>query len=339
MKPDSIAERGHDDARAPVDIAFIVPVRNDSAALARCLESIHRDAGSTAPIIVADNGSRDDSAAVAQRLGARVLTLPHLKVGELRNRGAAAAASDLLAFVDADHEIGEGWLRAAHETLRDPGIGAVGAPYRSPATATWVQRVYDAFRDHRAGIHAVDWLGAGNLIVRSAAFRTVGGFDRSLEACEDVDLCQRLKRSGFAIVSDARMVSIHYGDPRTIGALFRGELWRGRDNLRVSLRGPLTVGGLPSILTPVVDLISVVVVLAGTAIGAFPTAAAAAAIFLLLSAMRAARLFRRLQHRTPGDAAQVLLVAVVYDFARALALVARTPHRRAAGTGDAVPAR
>ena len=43
-------------------------------------------------------------------------------------------------------------------------------------------------------------------------------------------------RSGLRIVSDARLENIHHGDPRTLREVFFGELWRGRDNLRVSFR-------------------------------------------------------------------------------------------------------
>ena len=50
--------------------------------------------------------------------------------------------------------------------------------------------------------------------------------------------------------SDDRLRSVHLGDPRTLRALFFGELWRGRDNLKVSLRGPLSLRGLPSLAHP-----------------------------------------------------------------------------------------
>ena len=81
-----------------VTLSFIVPVRDDAARLRRCLRSI---AGDPSPVpfelIVADNGSTDDSPEVATTAGARVLSLPGQPVAELRNRAAAAATGDLLA--------------------------------------------------------------------------------------------------------------------------------------------------------------------------------------------------------------------------------------------------
>src|SRR5205814_5569345 len=94
-------------------------------------------------------------------------------------------------------------------------------------------------------------------------FEAVGAFDVSLETCEDVDLCNRLRAAGYRIVSDSRLRNIHHGDPRTLWDLFEGEIWRGRDNLRVSLRGPFTWRALPGVLIPVVNLIMIPAALLG----------------------------------------------------------------------------
>jgi hypothetical protein len=260
-----------------------------------------------------------------------VLELPGLKVGELRNRGAAAAQTSLLAFVDADHEVAAGWMRAALDGLADTRVAAIGAPYTSPPHPTWVQRLYDAFRPHRRAPHDVAWLGAGNLVVRADVFRTVGGFDITLEACEDVDFCQKLTAAGHVLRCDPAMQSVHYGDPRTLGALFKSELWRGRGNLRVSLRGPLTAGSLPSVVIPIVDLAAIAAAAAGVVLWSPLLVAAAAGAFLGLAGLRASVLWNRLEPRSIGDLGRAFVVACTYDLARALALVARTPHRRAHG--------
>jgi hypothetical protein len=57
------------------------------------------------------------------------------------------------------------------------------------------------------------------------------------------------------------MVNHHFGDPATLGELFRGELWRGRDNLRVSLRGPVDWRDLPSVIVPLLWLTSMLTAL------------------------------------------------------------------------------
>lgn len=279
-------------------------------------------------IIVIDNGSTDESPMVGRAAGALVLHAPVGRVSALRNLGASSAEGRILAFVDADHEIAPGWAAAAVKVLSMPMVAAAGAPYSVPTGATWVQRIYDSFRDHRGGLRDVEWLGSGNLVVTREAFAKIGGFDTNLEACEDVDLCQRLRAAGYRLVADPRLQSTHHGDPATLAQLFLSELWRGRDNLRVTLRGPRTPLAFISLAIPLVDLACVGVVIVSVIAGQRRAALLAASAFVLLASLRAARLFRRLPERTPRDLVRVWMVAAVYDAARALALAIRTPHRR-----------
>lgn len=311
---------------------MIVPVRDGARFVPTCLRSIGADPypDGYREILVADNGSTDGTVALAESLGARVLSKPGVPVSALRNEAVKASSGDVLAFIDVDHEIDGGWLSAALDALRDPSVAAAGAPCHPPRNATWVQTMYDAMRDHVASPVETRWLGAGNLVVKRKAFEGVGGFDATLEACEDVDLCQRLRRSGARLVNTPHMVNRHFGDPATLAALFRGELWRGRDNLRVSLRGPMAWRDLPSIGVPALWLL--VTALAVTALSSGSTllaglAAAGFGLLVVASGSRAAGMIRRRRLRPGVQWAQSLIVATVYDVARALSLVVRAGHR------------
>jgi glycosyltransferase involved in cell wall biosynthesis len=315
-------------------LAVIVPVRNDAARLGRCLQTIAASRGTlgNVEILVADNGSTDDSAAVATRSGARVLHLPDLRVSELRNQATSATTSDLFAFVDADHEVAQPWIAAALDVMSQDGVGATGAIYESPPTGTWVQRMYGLLRGRTIGHAEVSWLGSGNLIVRREAFQQVGGFDATLEACEDVDLCQRLRAAGWRIIGDDRLRSVHLGDPPTLRALFRAERWRGRDNIRVSLRGPLTMRDLPSLAAPIITLLALptlILTTAGFVMGMswwWPLSALVVAMaFPVLQALRMAS---RARQADPMFLSRALLVTITFNLARALALVTRAGHHR-----------
>jgi GT2 family glycosyltransferase len=313
-------------------ISFIIPVRDDASRLRRCLERIRVNIypRERIEVIVVDNGSIDGSCEVARAAGASVLCISHVHVAELRNRGANVARGDILAFVDADHEIDVAWAASAAETLSGPGVGAVGALYHAPPDGTWVQRTYDMLRARTPGCRDANWLGSGNLAVRADAFHRLGGFDRTLETCEDVDLCQRLRAEGYRVMSNDRLRSVHLGDPPTLRALFFSELWRGRDNLRTSLRGPFSWRGLPSIAIPVVDLgglaLGALGLLAAPLGGLAITAASLAAIAGLAS-LRTARMLACGSTVAPARALQSFVVACVYDVARAVALVWPASHR------------
>jgi hypothetical protein len=307
-------------------VAIVIPVRNDAARLRRCLAAIRDSAGATSVhVIVTDNGSTDDSASTAASAGATVLSLPRYRVGELRNIGAKTATAPLIAFIDADHLIDPGWIAAAVEVFQDPAVTAAGAPYSVSPTANWVQRAYNRFRPIVQYPQATDWLGSGNLVVRRDAFAGVGGFDTALESCEDVDLCNRLRLAGYHLLAEPRLRSVHLGDPASLRALFFGELWRGRDNIKVTLRGPLTLRALPSLAIPIVDLVCLVLI-AGAYWTGFGVALASAVTFAGLAAMRALKMSAG-RAVTAGDVAANFVVAAVYDVARALSLVARATHR------------
>ena len=286
-------------------------------------------------MVVVDNGSTDTSPEVARQFGAIVAVIENVRVSELRNRGARLASADIIAFVDADNEIVEGWIDAALENLGTQKASATGALYRSPVNGTWVQRSYGLLRGLTRERGDVEWLGSGNLAISRQAFESIGGFDSSLEACEDVDLCHRLRAAGFTLLGDPRLDSVHHGDPRTLGALFRSELWRGRDNLRVSFRRPINWSSVPSALIPVADaaLLGVAVLgligwVAGWAVGVLIALGAVLTIALaaLARTLRAAS-----RHSAVGPAAvlRAFAVVLVYDVGRALALVTRTSHRGA----------
>ena len=333
--PSSVAEpapshRLEGEGDSPL-VSVIVPVRNDARRLQQCLASIAATAYPAArlEVLVADNGSTDTSAEVAEALGAQVLVFPDIRVSEVRNQAARAARGEILAFVDADHVLEPDWLPHAVESLLKPDAAAVGAAYYAPSDGTWVQRMYDSFRVRAAGVQQVDWLGSGSLAVWRDVFERVGGFDSRLETCEDVDFCQRLRRSGYGLWSDNRLRSVHLGDPRTIRALFFGELWRGRDNLKVSLRGPLHWRALPSVVIPLAILLLMTVGIASilTLPDSWRLLALAVAGPLLLTSLRAGRMLSRIRRFDPLTMARAFAVALVYDVSRALALVVRTPHR------------
>jgi glycosyltransferase involved in cell wall biosynthesis len=312
---------------AHTTMSFIIPVRDDARRLERCLASIARNlyASELIQVIVVDNGSRDDSAQVARQAGALVVSAPG-RVAELRNRGVQEATGELLAFVDADHELDVTWIRSAVHALSDPSIAAIGAPYSQPADANWIQRRYHEFRAPLSRPQDSDWLGSGNLAIRRAAFNALNGFDASLEACEDVDFCNRLRRAGYRLVADPALRSVHFGDPATLRALFFGELWRGRNNLRVTWRGPRTVAHFRSLLVPVVDLIAIAGAGAALAFRLWPLALVCVAIGFGLASLKALAMLNRAPRATVTVAVQSFIVALAYDAARALALLASGSH-------------
>ncbi len=324
-------------------VSFVIPVRDDADRLRHCLTAIAANAfpSGAVQVIVADNGSSDRSAQVAIEAGATVQHVPGCRVSEARNRAAAKASGAIIAFVDADHEISSTWLEAAADALTEQRVGAVGALCRPPSNGTWVQQMYGVLRGRTVGRSDVAWLGAGNMAVSKEAFFSVGGFDQTLETCEDVDLCQRLRARGWRVVGDDRLHNVHFGDPATLGHLFRAERWRGRDNLKVTFRQGWTWRDLPSALVPIAEGLLLLAALAcllasrWIGIGSLVAAAIAAGLAVSPSLARAIRMVVSGRLWTPRMMAQAALVALTFDLARSVALLGRAGHHRRVNQAEA----
>jgi glycosyltransferase involved in cell wall biosynthesis len=310
-------------------VSFVIPVKDAAEHVRRCVRSIvaNEYPRDQIEVLVVDNQSSDGSAQAARDAGAIVMQSAAASVAELRNEAAKQANGAILAFVDADHEIDDHWVRTAVDVLSASDIGATGAPCLTDPCPTWVQRYYDAMRHRLAGREEVQWLGSGNLAVKKTVFEEIGGFDAQLTACEDVDLCNRLRATGYRIVADPAMRNVHYGDPRTLRALFFGELWRGRDNVRVTFRGPKTFRELRSALIPIVELIAVTAGLAGVVLGYRALAIMCGLTVMALISLRALLILRRQSNTAVKEAAQALTFAAVFDLAKASALLVRGTHR------------
>ena len=297
--------------------------------LQRCLTSITRNnyPRELIEIIVVDNESTDGSAAAARNYGAVVIRSQGDSVAQHRNRGARAALGSIIAFADSDHEIDRNWIETAVDVLSDPAVAATGCAYLTQPSPNWVQQQYDSMRLRPARREDCSWLGSGNLAVKRSAFERIGGFNAALTACEDVDLCNRLRLAGFRIVAEPDLRSIHFGDPKTLKALFYGELWRGRDNLKVTFSGPRTFTHLRSALVPIADLACVTAGVLALLSGRPIVAMALVALPLIPAAVKTAMIVRRQLRRGFVAMAQAFAVVLVFDTARALAIVARGNHR------------
>src|SRR5215471_15226761 len=219
-------------------VTFVVPTLNESAFLARCLQSIKRltqpSCVSEIAIVVVDTGSTDQTLAIAAALGARVLQIAGATVAGARNRGAQEARGEMLAFVDADCELPVGWLVYGLEHLQQSDVVATGTSLLAPpSTATWVERHWHhlGYATPHAPSESVRWLPTSNLLVRRDAFDAVDGFDESLITCEDCDFGYRLSRA-HTLILENRVQTRHLRESRTLAELFRREWWRGLGNLR-----------------------------------------------------------------------------------------------------------
>lgn len=197
---------------SPPFLSVVVIGRNEGERLTRCLESV-RAADYPADrleILYVDTDSTDDSCERARRLGAKVLEIhpqrPSAAAG--RNAGFRAAKYDLVQFLDGDTLLDRDWLHRAVAALGDPAIaGVFGRRQELAKDAT----IYNFWAHH-------DWYSSagpaescgGDVLFRRLALEQVGGYDESLIAGEEIDLCHRIRtRLGLGLLAIDAPMTLH----------------------------------------------------------------------------------------------------------------------------------
>jgi glycosyltransferase involved in cell wall biosynthesis len=98
-------------------VSFVVPAFNEEALIASCLAAIQAEIARTdcrAEIIVVDNNSTDDTRHIASSIpGVIIVDEPQRGLVQARRAGYLAANGELIANIDADNILSEGWLHTA----------------------------------------------------------------------------------------------------------------------------------------------------------------------------------------------------------------------------------
>lgn len=215
-------------------ITVIIPAYNEAPFIGHAIASVKaqdypRD---KVNIVVVDNGSTDNTADIAKKADAAVINFPKGKVGAVRNCGVENSESDIVAFIDADCIAGPHWLSEPVSLLEDLSIGAVGGIYLLPESPTWVERAFVGYPDPKnMEAHS---LPGGSIVMRRETFLKIGRFNETLSAAEDDEISKRIRSHGYQILTRRACAVIHLGFPKTLGGIFKKQLWHGTNQLEVS---------------------------------------------------------------------------------------------------------
>ena len=216
-------------------ISIVIPARNEAGFIDQCLSAIRgmKTSAAEVEIVVVDNNSTDDTAAISKTYGATVVTKKEGSIGSLRNAGAAVSKGDFIAFLDADCIVPGDWLERALSFFAGDRRMIIGFRMTIPGDANWVARCWDILFSKRNVTAEVEWLPSGNMIMTRQAFLSIGGFDEGLETNEDCDLCFRLGKRGYRVLSCADTAVVHLRPPRSLSQVFKKELWHGKEIFKV----------------------------------------------------------------------------------------------------------
>jgi len=191
--------------RSKQRLTVVIPTLNEIADLPGLLDALAVQTCPPDEVIIADAGSTDGTAELAQARGARVVRGGMPAVG--RNAGARVAGGDLLLFLDADvlpppdfiarsleefelkhYDVATCFIAAVDKTPRDQILSAGTNLYF---------RVIQPISPHAPGFC---------ILSRRITHEKMGGFDESLMLSEDIDYARRAKRDGkFGILRSAHI--------------------------------------------------------------------------------------------------------------------------------------
>lgn len=204
----------------PSDIAWprisvVVCSYNGAATIRSCLESLQNLDYPNFEVILVNDGSTDDTAAIIKENDFRLISTVNQGLSNARNVGLEAATGEIVAYIDDDAFPDEHWLKYLAAKFLATDCAGVGGPNIAPAgggkSAECIANapggpIHILISDEEA-----EHIPGCNMAFRRDCLKTIGGFDPIFRvAGDDVDICWRIQQSGHWLAfSPSAMVWHH----------------------------------------------------------------------------------------------------------------------------------
>jgi rSAM/selenodomain-associated transferase 2 len=190
-------------------ISIIIPVLNEAATIQETLTRFEK--ASEVEVIVVDGGSRDDTVAIAMRVGKAIAKSLRIEVisaaaGRARqmNAGAAVASGDILLFLHADTHLPTSFDTLVRQALQNAGTVAGAFELRIDAQLRGL-RLVEKMVNMRSHFLSMPY-GDQAIFLKAATFHDLGGFP-DLPIMEDFELMLALRRQGRITIVPAPVVT------------------------------------------------------------------------------------------------------------------------------------
>lgn len=178
-------------------LSIVIPAYNEEKYLSKCLESLKNQTYKNVEIIIVDNGSTDQTVEIAKKYDTTIIQESKKGVGAARKKGFAQAQGDIIVSTDADCSYPSDWLEKITRAFEKPDTIAVYGTTMIENESPWKQKfslyLMTAFYQINDWLNKKQFQGS-NSAVRKTAYEKTSGFDETLGALEDADLCKKLMK-------------------------------------------------------------------------------------------------------------------------------------------------
>jgi len=190
-----------------VQVSAYIPCFNNAATIALAVEGVRKQTHPIDELFVVDDGSTDDSAALVEAMGVKVIRIGvNLGRGNARATAMEAARHEFVLCADATNCLSPDFVQSSLKWFEDDRtLGVFGRCYdRHPSTIVDRWRARHLYKQqipevakHRG------WLSTYGAIVRKSAVARVGNYNRTMRHGEDHDLGGRLLKEGSVVADPA----------------------------------------------------------------------------------------------------------------------------------------
>lgn len=202
-------------------VSVIIPTKNSSFTLARCLDSIISQTYKNIEIIVVDNYSDDSTLLIAKRYTNKSFNIGSGRSTQV-NFGAKVASGKYIYRVDSDFVVEPDVISESVALAELKNYDAILIHNTSDPTVSYWAKVRKFERD----MYVSDDVNVAVRFIRKDVFLSVGGFDPKLEATEDYDLHNRIiEKYNIGRISS---IEVHLGEYKTIMEIARKNYYYGK---------------------------------------------------------------------------------------------------------------
>ena len=218
-------------------VSVVIPAYNAERTIGEAVvHSLSQTRGSLqVEVIVVDDGSTDDTAAIAEAAGATVIRQQNAGPAAARNRGWQSATGTFLCFTDSDCIPIAGWLENLLDGFTDSHVGAVAGSYEIANPSSWLARwvQQEIMERHKRMLPFIRAFGSYNVAIPRHVLQATGGFDPVYRRAsgEDNDLSYRIIKKGWRIAFRPQARVSHYHPEKLWQYLmeqYRHGFWRAK---------------------------------------------------------------------------------------------------------------